>query len=312
MTTGTGKSSNRLRTMAIVSLLASSIIIGFSYVVLKTGLEYASPFAILVDRLLLAAFVIFLLKKTGIITIDKISAGQKAKLVLLAQLYPIAFFLFQNFGIKQITASETSILYSLIPIFTTIASAIVLKEKTTRWQKLGILLSFFGMAYISFRSFNGFSDSVMGYVLIFCSMFSMVLYYVFLKKNVAGISTVSITYYLLLFAVLSSVVIYLGYELITFRALPGLQRLENHNYLMAILYLGVLSTLGTSMFTTIGIKYLSAVQASIFSNISPFFGILAGVLIMGDVLKLYQIIGAACIFTGMFISLKYTTKNKSR
>jgi drug/metabolite transporter (DMT)-like permease len=33
---------------------------------------------------------------------------------------------------------------------------------------------------------------------------------------------------------------------------------------------------------------------------------------MGDVLKPYQLIGAACIFTGMFVSLKYTTKNKSR
>jgi drug/metabolite transporter (DMT)-like permease len=301
--------NKRLRTIAIASLLASSIIIGFSYVVLKTGLEYASPFAILVDRLLIAAFVIFLLKKTGVIKIDKISAGQKGKLFLLSQLYPIAFFLFQNFGIRQITASEASILYSLIPIFTTIASAIVLKEKTTPLQKLGILLSFGGMAYISFRSFDGFSDSVTGYILIFCSMFSMVLYYVFLKKNVANISTLSVTYYLLLFAVLSSVVVYLGYELITFHTLPGLQRLEHHNYIMAILYLGVLSTLGTSLFTTIGIKYLSAVQASIFSNISPFFGILAGILIMGDILEAYQIIGAACIFTGMFISLKYTTKN---
>jgi drug/metabolite transporter (DMT)-like permease len=298
-------SNKQLRTIAITSLLASSIIIGFSYVVLKTGLEYASPFAILVDRLLIAAFFIFLLKKIGVIVIDKISAGQKVRLFLLSQLYPIAFFLFQNFGIKQITASEASILYSLIPIFTTIASAIILKERTTLLQKFGILLSFGGMAYISFRSFDGFSDSVTGYILIFCSLFSMVLYYVFLKKNVANISTVSITYYLLLFAVLSSVVIYLGYELITFQALPGLQRLENHSYIMAILYLGVLSTLGTSMFTTIGIKHLSAVQASIFSNISPFFGILAGILVMGDVLKTYQIIGAICIFTGMFISLRY-------
>lgn len=301
--------TERTKITAVVSLLASAIIIGFSYVVLKTGLKYALPFTVLIDRLLIAMLVIFLLKKTGVITIDKISNEQKVKLFFLSALYPIAFFMFQNFGIKHITASEASIIYSLIPILTTIASAIVLKEKTTGLQKFGILLSFGGMAYISFRSFNGFSDSAIGYILIFCSLLSMVFYYVFLKKSVAKISPVSITYYLVLFAVLSSVVVYLGWELINYQTLPDLDRLENYGYVIAILYLGVLSTLGTSLLTSIGIKNLSAVQTSIFSNISPFFGILAGVLIMGDVLQTYQIIGAICIFTGMFISLRYTTKN---
>lgn len=301
--------TERTKITAIASLLASAIIIGFSYVVLKTGLKYASPFTVLIDRLVIAVLVVFLLKKTGVITIDKISNEQKVKLFFLSALYPIAFFMFQNFGIKHITASEASIIYSLIPILTTIASAIVLKEKTTLSQKFGILLSFGGMAYISFRSFNGFSDSATGYMLIFCSLLSMVFYYVFLKKSVAKISPVSITYYLVLFAVLSSVMVYLGWELINYQTLPDLDRLENYGYVMAILYLGVLSTLGTSLLTSIGIKNLSAVQTSIFSNISPFFGILAGVLIMGDVLRTYQIIGAVFIFTGMFISLRYTTKN---
>lgn len=298
----------REKIIAVTSLLISAIIIGFSYVALKTGLTYASPFTVLIDRLLIAAFAVFLLKKTGILAIDKISKGQKVKLFFLSVLYPIAFFLFQNFGIKYITASETSIIYSLIPILTTIVSAIVLKEKTTGLQKVGILLSFCGMAYISYRSFNGFSDNATGYVLIFFSLLSMVFYYVFLKKNIAEISPVSITYYLVLFAVVSSVVMYLVWELMQFKALPDLHRLENYGYVLAILYLGVLSTFGTSLLTSLGIKNLSAVQTSILSNISPFFGILAGVLIMDDVLRTHQIIGAVCIFTGMFISLKYTKK----
>lgn len=293
---------------AVASLFTSAIIIGFSYVVLKTGLKYASPFTILIDRLVIAVLVIFLLKKTGIITIDKVSNRQKVKLFFLSLLYPIAFFLFQNFGMQYITASEASIIYSLIPILTTIASAIVLKEKTTLLQKFGILLSFGGMAYISFRSFNGFSDSSTGYVLIFFSLLSMVFYYVFLKKSVAQISPVSITYYLILFAALSSVGVYLVWELINFQTLPDLHRLGNYSYILAILYLGILSTLGTSLLTSIGVKNLSATQTSIFNNISPFFGILAGVLIMDDILQTYQIIGAVSIFTGMFISLKYTVK----
>lgn len=293
---------------AVVSLLASAIIIGFSYVALKTGLKYASPFWVLIDRLVIALLVIFIIKKAFVIKVDKISKKQKNKLFFLSALYPIAFFLFQNFGIKYVTASETSIIYSLVPIFTTIASAILLKEKTTLMQKFGILLSFCGIAYISFHSFSGFSDSATGYVLIFCSLLSMVFYYVFLKKSVAKISPVSITYYLVLFATLSLVTVYLGWALIHFQALSDWSRWLNCHYIWAILYLGILSTLGTSLLTSIGIKKISAVQTSIFSNISPLFGVLAGVLIMNDVLQIYQIIGSICIFAGVFISLKYTRK----
>ncbi|MCJ7932234.1 MAG: hypothetical protein MUW56_01015 [Chryseobacterium sp.] len=49
---------------AVASLLTSAIIIGFSYVVLKTGLKYASPFTVLIDRLVIAVLVILLLKET--------------------------------------------------------------------------------------------------------------------------------------------------------------------------------------------------------------------------------------------------------
>lgn len=289
-------------------MLISAIIIGFSYVVLKTGLEYASPFTILIDRLLIAILAVYLLKKTGIITIENLTTGQKRRLFLLSLLYPIGFFLFQNIGINHTTASEAAILYSLVPIFTTVASAIILKEKTTAIQKFGILLSFGGMAYISVQSLNGLTNSAIGYAFLFCSLLSIVLYYVLLKKYVANLSPVSITYYLLLYAILPAVISYVGWELINSGALPAFARLANHNYLFVVGYLGVLSTLVTSMLITFGIKKLSATQASIFSNISPVFGIIAGVLIMGDILTTYQVVGAICIFTGMYISLKYTAE----
>lgn len=101
--------TERTKITAVASLLTSAIIIGFSYLVLKTGLKYASPFTVLIDRLLIAVLVIFLLKKTGIIAIDEISKAQRVKLFFLSALYPIAFFLFQNFGIGVATFSRRQI-----------------------------------------------------------------------------------------------------------------------------------------------------------------------------------------------------------
>src|SRR5690606_30875238 len=218
----------------IISLLVSAIIIGFSFVVLKTGLQYASPYAVLFDRLLMAALVIYILKKIKIVKIDKITNSYKFKLFFLSLLYPIAFFLFQNLGIIYITASEASIIYSLIPILTTIASAILLKEKATGLQKIGVLLSFSGMVYISVHSFSGFSDSAKGYIILFCSLLSIVFYYIFLKKFVNKISAISITYYLILFALLPSFALYLSAAALSDQYLLNWQRLLNFNYLLTI------------------------------------------------------------------------------
>lgn len=297
-----------VKTIAIIYLLISAIIIGFSFVVIKTGLKYASPYTILVDRLLAAFLVMVLLRAMGVTKIDKISAGQKTKLFFLSQMYPLAFFLFTNIGVTYISASETSILYSLLPILTTIVSAMVLKEKTTGLQRFGIFLSFSGMAYISIRSFTGLSDNLIGYAYIFVSLLSIVFFYVFLKQILTKASPITITYYNVLFATITSVAIYGILHLNNTQLLPELQRFKNLNYISAIFYLGVMSTFLSAFLNSIGIKDLSPVQASIFSNISPFFGILAGVLIMGDTLKTYQVIGATFIFLGMFISIKYAAR----
>ncbi|WP_437919918.1 DMT family transporter [Sphingobacterium sp. LRF_L2] len=289
---------------AILSLLTSAVIIGFSYVFVKIALTSASTSAILLDRLLLAGFALILLKKTGIIDIENLKKRQKFQLFLLAQLYPITFFLFQNMGIKYVTTTEASIVYALIPIFTTVVAAIILKERTTKFQYLGIVLSFCGISYLSIRSFESFSDNSMGYLFLFCSMLSMVFYYVILRKTINNLPPISIAYYLIMFALPTSFILYLFLGGVDYQVLMDLHRFSNYSYIAAIFYLSLLSTLLTSLLTSIGIKNLSAAQASLFSNVSPIFGILAGILFMNDILQFDQVIATLCIFIGVFISLK--------
>lgn len=303
--------SRRNKLSAIAALLASALIIGFSLVILKIGLVHAPPFTLLADRLIVAFAAIVLLKQLQLIQTDTIQPVQKKKLFLLALLYPSAFFLLQNFGLNLITASEAAIIYSLIPVVTTVASALLLHEKTTRVQQIGIGLSILGMAYIAFYSFQGVSDSVSGYLLILSSLLAISLYYVFLKKSVSGISTLTVTYYLMCYGTLVTVIFYIIWILINGN-LPSLQRFTQLPYFLSILYLGILSTLGTSLLITIGVRKLSPVQASIFNNMSPVFGILAGVLFMGDALERHHLIGAFGIFLGVFISLKYVPFSGTR
>lgn len=291
--------------MAICAVLLSAVIIGFSFPVVKTGLLYSSPLLILMDRIFIGLLMIILLKKSNIISIEKVPLKQKRALFALSALYPIVFFLLQNISIKKITVSEASILFALVPILTTIATAIILKEKTSIFQKIGIALSFCGMLYISLQSFDGISDSKSGYLIMLGSIISLVLYLVSMRKYVTNLSSFTITYYLLSYAAIISIPLYLVSTVMNFEQVLDFSRFTNINYILVILYLGILSTFITSLLTAYGVKKLSTVQTAILNNVSPIFGVIAGVAIMGDVLETYQIIGGLMVFAGMFLSLKF-------
>lgn len=299
---------DRSKLGAIGALLLSTLIMGGSFVILKIGLQYASAYSLLVDRVVVAFLAIGLLKITKVVIIEKISSRLKTILFLLSLLYPTIFFLFQNLGMKYITASETAIMYALIPILTPIASTFILKEKTTALQYFGITICLSGMMYIIAQSFEGASHNLLGYILILSSIAAIVLYYTFLKKTTSKLSTLSITYYLMRYAAASIVTIYVLSAFAFPNFNPDVDRFEQYPYILTLLYLGVLSTLGTSFLTNVGIKYLSIVQTAILYNLSPLFGIVAGVAIMGDILKTYHFIGAVLVFIGIFICLKFQAK----
>lgn len=290
---------------AILAVLLSAAIVGFSFPVVKTALLYTSPVSILMDRILIAAVAIILLKKLNIIKLEKVSSKQKIALFFLSTLYPIIFFLLQNIGINKITVSETSIIFAMSPILTTVATALILKESTTVFQKIGIVFSFLGMVYISLNTFSGISGSKAGYIIMFGSVTALVLYLVLMRKYVAKLSSFTITYYLISYAAIIAIILFLTYGLSSSEKVFNLSRFNSLKYIFLILYLGVLSTFITSLLTAYGIKKLSTVQTSIVNNVSPIFGVLAGVIVMNDVLEIFQIVGGLIVFIGMFMSLKY-------
>ena len=169
---------------ALLAIFLTTLIVGLSFVFVKMGLKYSTPVDLLADRLLVAFVVICLLRSFGAVKIGKIAKKQKIGLLGLSFLYPTGFFALQISGIEIIPATEASTIYALLPIFTLIGSAILLKEKTSLLQKSGALLSVLGVLYITFQSSINISMNYWGYFLIFSSLFAIVLYFILLKKTV--------------------------------------------------------------------------------------------------------------------------------
>lgn len=71
-------------------------------------------------------------------------------------------------------------------------------------------------------------------------------------------------------------------------------------YVVALLFLAVLSSLASSFLSIYGLKYIEASKAAVFNNLATLITVVAGVLFLNEQLHYYHVIGAVIILAGVF------------
>lgn len=305
-------STNKNQRQAYIGLILMTFIIGLSFIFVKVGLRYADAMDLLAHRFTAAAISIVLLWMFGFIKLPRYSFQQAKSLLLLSLFYPLLFFALQTFGLKHSTASEAGIVFALTPIITLIAASFFLKERTTLWQKTGIVMSIVGILYILYFSgdISG-STTLKGLILLLLSVFAVVVYYILGKVISAHFKAMEITVWMTLLAF----IVFNGFSIaghIQSHTLNQFFKPFVHaEFLWAVLYLGVLSSMLTALFTNFALTQVSASQIAVFNNLSPLISIAGGILILGETLFTYHILGGILVLAGvaMTVFFKYQ-KNK--
>lgn len=88
------------------------------------------------------------------------------------------------------------------------------------------------------------------------------------------------------------------------------QPFSNIKFLLAILYLGILSSLGTSYLSNCALSKIAAAQMSVFSNVATLITIIAGVLFLNEAFHFYHLIGGIMIIIGAVAVRRYLTTSK--
>ncbi|HAK41657.1 MAG TPA: EamA family transporter [Clostridium sp.] len=285
--------------MAYLSAIANALIVGLSFIFMKNSLIYTDPLNILAHRFTVSFITISIPILLGWIKLN-IGLEDIKKILPLSIFYPTLFFAFQSFGLSYISSSEAGIIHATIPIITLILATFVLKEKTTLLEKISVFLSVGGVVYIFLmKGINFKSSSFIGIVLIFLSAVSSSSYNILAKKIVQKYKFIDVTY----------VMIFIGF--ISFNALSIVDRLykgnlktyfsafSSHDFLISILYLGILSSVVTSLLSNYALSIISAPKMSVFNNLSTLVTVVAGVLLLNESLYYYHIIGIVSILIGV-------------
>lgn len=293
-----------MKKIHFIYLLAvlNAIILGLSFFFTKTALSVADPIDILMYRFSLSFMVVSIPVLFRWFTVQYRKKSLK-RIAFISLLYPILSFSLQAYGLVYATSAEGGIVFALTPIVTALLASLFLKEQTTFLQKGLILLSVGGVMYIFLMKEvenTGFHlSSYIGFILLFLSVLSLAGYSVMSRSLSKESTPLSLSFMMMACgAVFFTVVSFVRHSLDhTLKEL--LVPLTNMQFLFSVVYLGILSSLVTSLLTNYTLSKIEASKLSVFSNLSTIVSIVAGAIFLNEAVFYYHWIGFVMIIVGI-------------
>lgn len=277
-----------------IALILTTIIWGSALVVTKSLLQEIGPFTAAVLRFFIAWIILapFAFRQGYRLSLTIRPA------FLLFGLTGIALYIaMTNLGLVYTAASSAALVQASTPAVTTLLSVLVLKERVSRMQLLGIGLSIAGLLLVTgINMTQAGSAPLLGNLFVFAGVLAWAVYTVQGKKLVSTfpwlvITTTSISAGLLF-------LLPFAFGELWLQGLPHLHA----DGLLQLLYLGAASSaLGYALWNY-GLRFLDASEAAPYINLIPVVGLLLSVLLLHEPVGPIQIAGGALTLVGVWLS----------
>lgn len=290
------------KALATITSISYSVIFGLSFLFTKKALVIAPPFQLIAFRFLLAFIFMSILILTKVLKVNYKNKNIK-KLFPLVLMQPIGYFIFETFGLKLSTSSQAGIMTALIPIISAIVAVYILKEIPSNKQWFFIILSVIGVIFIVVMdNHNDSRNSLLGIFLLLGAITCGSFYHVLSRKISSAFTPVETTYFMMGVGAVTFnfISVIINIKNITLSSYFNL--LYNKDFLIPLLFLGILSSVIAFLFVNFSLCYLEASKCAVFSNLSTVISILAGVLFLNEKIYWYHIIGSITILTGVYFT----------
>ena len=282
------------RRLAIICLVVAMALWGSSFIALKFAFAELPPLWVIFGRMLLGS-VVFLLawRWRGRVEYRR---GDWKYLLGLAACEPCLYFIFEALALQNTSASQAGMITALLPLLVAVGAYAYLGERISRTTLVGFLLAVVGAIWLSLagepdvHAPNPLLGNFYEFLAILCAVgYTLLLKHLserysafFLTAMVAFVGSLFFLPLALVSAPFPSEVSALG--------------------LGAVLYLGVVVTVGAYGLYNLGVSRLPASQASGFINLIPVFTLVFAMLLLGERLTIMQMFAAALVFSGVILS----------
>jgi len=287
--------NNTLKGYIAISL--SMIFWGFSFVWSKQLLDAGFPvFTIVFFRLFLAsAIFVTLFKIQG--RLEKVEKGDWKHFLWLAFFEPFLYFIGEDFGLQQVSASFASVIIALIPIVVSVTMYFAENEKLSWRLLLGAIVSVIGIAVMTFGPQSNIVFNIKGLLWLLLALAAACGYSVLLSRLVKKYSPITITTYQNLLAI----PFYLPFVCI-FDLRHWAEINWSASAIVSLVCLAVLCSAGAYMGYSYAAKQIPITKLSVFTNAIPIVTICGAAALGLEALTFQKFIGIAIVVVGVVFS----------
>ena len=295
-----GQSGTRLSALALLAL--ANLCWSGNWIIARALRDDMDPVTLNTWRWLIAALVLAPFALPGLRVQSALIRRSAGLIFLLAFTGVVLFQLFVYIGLQSTTAINGVLFNSASPLFFMLCSWFMLRERATRGQIAGMLVSFAGIAIILARGDLAHLRAVrfnIGDAWVLLAMATWGVYSVLLKRRDAALGGV-----LLLFLTACAGVV-LMLPLLVWNGWyfnHALLRLPVGAEIGAVLYVALAASVASFMCWNRGVAVLGANAAGVTLHLLPAFGTVLAILFLGEQFHFFHAAGIAAILIGVVLA----------
>jgi drug/metabolite transporter (DMT)-like permease len=296
-----------------IAIILAMLIWAAAGIAVKEALLLFTPLTLIVLRFSLAvlimSFIGLVFRSNKVVGLQRVEKRDIPLFLLGGVLQPFLYFIFETYTYQSFASPTIAeAMLSMQPVLAPIFAFVILRERVTHNNIIGILLSTIGVLVLILVGANNFAlGNPWGILLAFLTVSMSVGYSIVLRRIPAHYSPLSIVFYVQLF---SLCLFYPLWGIVDGQLLQNNLGLLFNNIkpLLAVLYLAIFASVVAFILFCYTVRYIGVTRANIFNNIRPIFTALMMWLFFSEQLPIWKWIGIILIILGLFISQKQRKK----
>lgn len=274
---------------ANIGLLLVALIWGSGFVVTKGALDHIGPYYMLFYRFLISFLImaVAFFKKFKLLNKENIKAG------VLLGIFMFVGFVTQTVGLEYIEAGKQAFIVASSVVLVPFIYWVISKVAPDKFDVLGAILSFIGVALISMDGGVGASlgkGEILSFISAICFAFHTSSIGYFARRH----DPVLLTLLQMFTAGVLSLVFALRIE--------GDFVLLNQFSALPIIYLGVFNTFIAFTLQNVSQKYTTSTNAAIILSLESVFGALLAIVVLKEAVTFNFVMGSMIVFIGVLLA----------
>jgi len=277
------------------AIVLSMVFWSFSFIWTRVAIHSFQPMTLITLRLILASLLLFVVLKSTR-KFQKLRRKDVKWFLSLAFFEPFIYYVGETYGLTMVESTLAAVIVSTIPLFAPVVAFIVLRERISWSNIVGIIVSLIGVFFVIYEPTGRFKANPQGVALLFLAVFAAICYATVLRKVPDYYNNMSVIFYQSLLGLLFFIPTFFvtDYPIHTLKV--------SGESLIALCMLSVFASVIAFVLFAGAVRKVGVTRTNVFVNLIPVFTAILSWIILDEILTLSKWIGILIVVIGLFVS----------